>query len=212
MLVQLSTATVLCTWGSVAEVLAIMLLPLITFLQPVSLHKISLFLVLNLFNWLLPIVLSLPIHQLHYVGFMSHNQLSKFFSITFAKPINFWFYCNFLSFLVYLLFLCSWSFLSIWLSCFSPFLTFLHFFLVPFGCSASSFLIYFQSYSSIKTIVTLYWKTSYLHPLVLSSAQDKKSLQVSSLSITSIVSVPVPSLSYLILIPCTQSTSAHSSS
>ena len=66
--------------------------------QPVGLHKISLFSVLNLFNQLLPIVPSLPIHQLHYVGFVSHNWLSKFFSITFTKLIDFWFYCNFLSF------------------------------------------------------------------------------------------------------------------
>ena len=66
--------------------------------QPISLHKISLFPVLNLFNQLLPMVPSLLIHQLHYVGFVSHNQLSEFCSITFAKPINFQFYCNFLSF------------------------------------------------------------------------------------------------------------------
>ena len=96
------------------------------------------------------------------------NQLFGFIAIFLVSP------------LVYLLFLCSWNFLFIQLFLFSPFYTFSHFFLVSFGCSSSSFLIYLQSYSSIKTIITLYWKTSHLHPLVLFSAQDKKSLRVSS--------------------------------
>ena len=179
---------------------------------PASLHKFSLFPVHELFNWLLPIVLSLPIHQLHYVGFMSHNQPWSFVLWPLPNWSTFGFVVIFLvSPSVYWLFLCSWNFLSIWLFLFSPFYTFSHIFLVPFGCSSSSFLIYFWSYSSIKTIVTLYWKVI-LHPLVLLSAQDKKSLQVSSSLITSIISVSVSSSSYLVFILCTQSTGAHLSS
>ena len=109
------------------------------------------------------------------MSFVSHNWLPSFVLWPLPNSSTFSFIAIFsVSPLVYLLFLCSWNFLLIQLFLFSPFYTFSHFFLVPFGCSSSSFLIYFQSYSSIKTIVTLYWKNKLFAPssIILSSGQE----------------------------------------